>query len=80
MKAPNFTAVMKDGIWTCAYVGDDAEVAKATYTDAVNANSGAAMLFVRPQFARRFRGQSLPVEAKPTEPPPVEAKTKKGGK
>ena len=80
MKAPNFTAVMKDGAWTCAYVGDDAEKAKAAYTDAVNANAGAAMLFVRPQFTRRFRGQSVPVEAKQTEPAPVEAKPKKGAK
>jgi len=71
---------MKDGIWTCAYVGDDAEKAKATYTDAVNANAGAVMLFIRPDFTRRFRGKPSPVEAKPTEPAPVEAKQKKGGK
>lgn len=78
MKAPNFTAVMKDGNWTCAYVGDDAEKAKATYTDAVNANAGAAMLFIRPDFTRRFRGQPAPVEA--AQPAPVEAKPKKGVK
>lgn len=71
---------MKDGAWTCAYVGDDAEKAKATYTDVVNANAGAVMLFIRPDFTRRFRGKPLPVEAKPTEPAPVEAKPKKGGK
>ena len=80
MKAPNFTAVMKDGIWTCAYVGDDADKAKANYADAVNANAGAAMLFIRPDFTRRFRGQPAPIEAKPTEPAPVEAKAKKGAK
>ena len=80
MKAPNFTAVIKDGIWTCTYVGNDAEKAKSAYTDAVDANGGAAMLFVRPQFTRRFRGQSTAVETKTTEPAPVEAKPKKGGK
>lgn len=60
MKAPNFTAILKDGTWTCAYVGEDAEKAKATYTDAVNANAGAAMLFIRPDFTRRFRGEAKP--------------------
>ena len=79
MKAPNFTAVLKDGTWTCAYVGDDAQKAKATYTDAVNANNGAAMLFVRPQFPRRFRGQPKAGQ-EPVAPAPEQPKAKKGGK
>jgi hypothetical protein len=81
MKAPNFTAVLRDGTWTCAYVGDDAEKAKATYTDAVNANDGAAMLFVRPQFTRRFRGQpKAGQEPVAPAPEPEQPKAKKGGK
>lgn len=82
MKAPNFTAVMKDGIWTCAYVGDDAEKAKTSYTDAVNANAGAAMLFIRPQFTRRFREQPKAAQglASPTAPEQEQPKAKKGAR
>lgn len=82
MKAPSFTAIFKDNAWTCAYVGDDAGKAKDAFKQAIDANSGGAMLFIRPSFTRRFRGQPLPspIEPKQAEQAPADAKPKKGGK
>ncbi len=56
MKPPSITAIMRDGQWAVAYIGTDAGPAKQAYTEAVNANAEGAMLFIRPDFARRFRG------------------------
>lgn len=56
MKSPSITAVLKNGQWTVAYIGADAGPAKEAYTAAVNANAEGAMLFIRPEFTRRFKG------------------------
>lgn len=70
MKSPSITAVLKNGQWTVAYIGADAGPAKEAYTAAVNANAEGAMLFIRPEFTRRFKGEVLKApepqsEAKP---------------
>ena len=57
MKSPSITAVLKNGQWTVAYIGADAGPAKEAYTAAVNANVEGAMLFIRPEFTRRFKGE-----------------------
>ena len=59
MKSPSITAVLKNGQWTVAYIGADAGPAKEAYTAAVNANAEGAMLFIRPEFTRRFKGDEL---------------------
>ena len=70
MKSPSITAVLKNGQWTVAYIGADAGPAKEAYTAAVNANVEGAMLFIRPEFTRRFNGDEPPnavqTEAKPS--------------
>lgn len=60
MKSPSITAVLKNGQWTVAYIGSDAGPAKEAYTAAVNANAEGAMLFIRPEFTRRFKGDEPP--------------------
>lgn len=70
MKSPSITAVLKDGQWTVAYIGADAGRAKEAYTAAVDANVEGAMLFIRPEYARRFKGDaSKPPEAQPDAKP-----------
>lgn len=71
MKSPSITAVLKNGQWTAAYIGEDAGKAKEAYTSAVNANADGAMLFIRPGFERRFKGEpqsQVKAEAKTDEP------------
>lgn len=63
MKSPSITAVLKGGKWTVAYIGSDAGPAKEAYTAAVNANAEGAMLFIRPEFVRRFKGETEAVES-----------------
>ena len=63
MKSPSITAVLKGGKWTVAYIGSDAGPAKEAYTAAVNANAEGAMLFIRPEFTRRFKGEADAVES-----------------
>ena len=57
MKSPSITAVLKNGQWTVAYIGADAGPAKEAYTAAINSNAEGAMLFVRPEFTRRFKSE-----------------------
>ena len=70
MKSPSITAVLKNGQWTVAYIGADAGPAKDAYTAAINSNAEGAMLFVRPEFTRRFKGDEPPnaaqTEVKPS--------------
>ena len=56
MKSPSITAVLTDGKWSVSYVGDDADAAKKAFTASVNANADGAMLFIRPEYTRRFKG------------------------
>lgn len=61
MKTPSFSAVKIDGKWTAAYVGEDADKAKAAHNAAVTGGQAeAAFLFIRPNFDRRFKGEPKP--------------------
>ena len=59
-------------------------LSEAAYMAEVNGGADAAVYLARGGIRRRFKRSSVvvvaPIEAKPTEPAPVEAKAKKGGK
>lgn len=84
MKLPHIVAKLSSGTWICTHIGMDGEKADAAYMAEVNGGADAAVYLARGGIRRRFKRSSVvvvaPVEAKPTEPAPVEAKAKKGAK
>lgn len=74
MKSPSITAVLKNGQWTVVYIGADAGPAKEAYTAAVNANAEGAMLFIRPEFTRRFKGDGFQAQQAQPEAKPAKRK------
>ena len=76
MKSPSFTATLIDGQWSCLYVGESAGAAKDAFTTATaKGNAERVMLFVRPQFTKRSKGD---VPAPKADAPASKAAKKKG--